>query len=257
MSDQTAVKTPPDYKTHHDYVAQIGETAATARFHTERQWNRYYNFSYQAAVTRMLKGVSRRAVLDVGTSHGNWFNFLKRNGFQKIFGVELDAKRAELARKCGYDEVFNCDAAALPVPDLFFDTAISNDVFVHILQIEDKQAVLREIARVLKPGGHFIFNHTMALAHGYPNYFINQHTSFLSLQEFIDLATTDSIFEIVDAHPTYYHFRDRQPGILTRALRKFIAAPGAPELLHYLDAVHARQLSLENSDTVYLKLRKR
>src|SRR4051794_16913782 len=98
-------------RSHRDYLAVIGETCATAKSRTEQKWNDYYWKSFVFAVKRMLSDSKRGAVLDVGTSHGNWFPFLKDLGFQSIYGVELDRQRAEEARKCGYKEVFNCDAA--------------------------------------------------------------------------------------------------------------------------------------------------
>src|SRR5512137_1190988 len=112
-------------KSHNDYIEIIGSTAATGKFRTEICWNRYYSMSYIRAVNNMLSGVETqgKTVLDVGTSHGNWFNFLKSKGFNEIYGVEIDKGRAQQAQACGYTKVYNCDAAAIPHPSESVDVA--------------------------------------------------------------------------------------------------------------------------------------
>ncbi|MFA5793497.1 MAG: methyltransferase domain-containing protein [Candidatus Brocadiia bacterium] len=47
------------------------------------------------------------------------------------------------------------DAQTLPFPDDSFDIVVSSEVLEHIY---DKQAAIKEIYRVLKPGGRFIFS---------------------------------------------------------------------------------------------------
>ena len=85
-------------KTHADYVDEIGGTAATATGYLQRRWNRYYFRSCRAVVAAMLQGEigTESTVLDVGTSHGNWHGFLRRQGFSSVLGVELDPGRADL-----------------------------------------------------------------------------------------------------------------------------------------------------------------
>jgi SAM-dependent methyltransferase len=74
----------------------------------------------------------------------------------KVFAVDMTAemreKAAAGARQLGYGQVEVLDgfAEALPVPDGIADVVISNGV---INLCPDKQAVFRELFRVLKPGG--------------------------------------------------------------------------------------------------------
>jgi ubiquinone/menaquinone biosynthesis C-methylase UbiE len=49
------------------------------------------------------------------------------------------------------------DAARLPFPDASFDAAVSNFVFHEVKTQPDKQALIREALRVVKPGGSFAF----------------------------------------------------------------------------------------------------
>ena len=87
-------------KTHEDYIARIGGTAATARGFMGRRWNRYYFRTLKRTVRDMLADEvgTDATVLDIGTSHGNWLPFLRQLGFHTVVGVELDAERAEQAR---------------------------------------------------------------------------------------------------------------------------------------------------------------
>jgi ubiquinone/menaquinone biosynthesis C-methylase UbiE len=242
-------------KTHYDFIDMIGETHETARNYPERRWNQYYHKSYRFTVKRMLGDVRGKSVIDIGTSHGAWFPFLRARGFQPIYGVELDEQRAALAKRGGYDEVYHCDAKKIPHESNSFDFALSNDVFVHILQKEDKIAVLKEIFRILKPGGIFILNHTMSVAFRFSAYHIDKYCSFLSLHEFLSLIIQNTDFTIVDIKPTYYSHRDVLPGIFKKAIRQaLVRAPFGVMLLFLMDYVNVRKKSLEESDTIYLKV---
>jgi len=243
-------------KTHHDYLSVIGGTHATAGDYKNKRWSQYYHSTYTHIVDRMI-GDRSGTVLDVGTSHGHWLPFLKQKGFSVLLGVELDPERAKLAKQSGYHEVYACDAAQIPHPSETIDVAISNDVFVHILRIEDKIAVLREVERLLKPGGIFILNHPMSKAFNFKGYHVHEYCSFLSLHELVTLVLNNTDFLISDMKPTYYHFRDSRPGFLARWARHFIEVPLAVKLLFYLDYLNARNLPLEDSDVVYVKLIKR
>src|SRR5207248_24978 len=112
---ETGAMTPSGETTHRDFVSVIGGTAATGKGLYERRMNAYYLRSAKATVSALLAGEPRGSVLDVGTSHGVWLPYLRAHGFGRVLGVELDAERAELARRAGYDTVFNCDASEIPI----------------------------------------------------------------------------------------------------------------------------------------------
>ena len=245
-------------KSHNDYIDIIGTTCATGRNRAEICWNKYYFISYVRAVNSLLSGVETqgRSVLDVGTSHGNWYSFLKSKGFKEIYGVELYKERALQAQACGYTKMYNCDAASIPHPSESIDVAMSNDVFVHILRMQDKEAILKEILRVLKPGGTLIFNHTMSSAQLYTGYTIAGHCSYLSLDEFIGLVRDKAGFSILDLKPTYYHHRAGIKCKINSLMRRLITFPFIPGLMQVADAMNANHLPLEMSETVYIKAKK-
>lgn len=239
---------------HVVHLNQIGGDHSTARDRSEQMWNKYYFKTYSYVVGQML-GAKRGTLLDVGTSRGNWFKLWKRKGFHPILGVELDSHRAQLAKEIGYDEVYNCDAMEIPLCANTVDVAVSNDVFVHILELDRKIAVLREIERILKPDGIFILNHSMSMAYGFPSHQTLGYCSFLSLHELLTLVIESTGFQITDIKPTYYNFRGGA-SVLTRLTRRLMFIPFAPTLHFALDYLHSRSLPLEQSDTVYLSLHK-
>lgn len=94
--------------------------------------------------------------LDLGCGDGLLTRIvLERVGPRRVVGVDPDPGEAELARRLGiYERVLTVAGDAIPVPDATFDWVCSNSVLEHIDAIE---GVLHEVARVLKPGGVFLF----------------------------------------------------------------------------------------------------
>lgn len=247
-------------KTHRDYLDIIGNTAATTKGWREKRWNCYYFLTYRYLVANMLREADacRGTVLDIGTSHGNWLPFLKAQGFKTVLGVELHPGRAALARSAGYDVVHNCDAANTPLAKASVDVAMSNDVLVHILRLEDKVAVFREVERVLRQDGVFIFNHTMSRAIGAQGYQVVNHCSYMDLGSLIELVGAHTNFRVIDVKPSYFTFAGRPVRLLTELARTaLLMMPLGPHLRFYRDHIYARRLGLEESDSVYLCLAKR
>jgi arsenite methyltransferase len=107
-------------------------------------------------------------VLDVGCGRGLLLNAAARRlKTGKAIGVDLWQKEdlsgnrpeATLENAClegvaDRVEVKDGDARRLPFPDASFDVVISSLALHNIYQREERDQALREIARVLKPGGH-------------------------------------------------------------------------------------------------------
>jgi cyclopropane fatty-acyl-phospholipid synthase-like methyltransferase len=89
-------------------------------------------------------------VLDLGCGAG-MLALLKRKGVT-LTGVDLSAECASAARRNGYDFTTANSLTRLPFPDHSFDYVVSLDVIGHI-GFEEKDAVLAEIKRVLRPDG--------------------------------------------------------------------------------------------------------
>ncbi|MEJ5199065.1 MAG: class I SAM-dependent methyltransferase [Anaerolineae bacterium] len=92
-------------------------------------------------------------VLDIGCGDGH-FASIAYGQLPLDVGIDVFARDLyEAARRPGvYRRVMFASATALPFADASFNTVVSNCVIEHI---PDNAAVLREIARVLRPGGVF------------------------------------------------------------------------------------------------------
>jgi SAM-dependent methyltransferase len=94
--------------------------------------------------------------LDVGCGDGTIVEVVRRHGgaVWQLVGVDPDPAETALAERSGqYVRVHTVGAADVPEPDDSFDFAFSNSVLEHI---PDLPSVLREVARVLKPGAPFV-----------------------------------------------------------------------------------------------------
>jgi len=87
-------------------------------------------------------------LLDVGFGAGTLLEAARRAGW-KTAGVEVSLPAVEHARELGFDVVHGRleDAA---YPDASFDVVVATEIFEHI---SDVRPLLREIARILRPGG--------------------------------------------------------------------------------------------------------
>jgi SAM-dependent methyltransferase len=87
-------------------------------------------------------------ILDAGCGSGRNMVELQRRG--TVTGVELSHTSVELARQRGAGEVIEGSVLEMPFPDASFDLAVSLDVIEHL---EDDLTALRELRRVIAPGG--------------------------------------------------------------------------------------------------------
>ena len=90
------------------------------------------------------------SVLDLGCGAG-MLALLKRKGIT-LTGVDLSPECARAARRNGYDTTLSAELSNLPLANDSFDYVVSLDVIGHV-GFEEKDAVLAEVRRVLRPGG--------------------------------------------------------------------------------------------------------
>lgn len=91
-------------------------------------------------------------ILDLGCGPGNTLRRLKPAG--RVYGFDYSLDALAFARSRGVQHVFSGELTALPVASAAFDCVLALDVLEHV---EDDQAALTEVARVLRPGGVFLF----------------------------------------------------------------------------------------------------
>ena len=101
----------------------------------------------------------RKAVLDLGCAGGFMAEALAARG-ARVTGIDPAAQAIDAARahartgglRIGYDVGVG---EALPYDDASFDAVVCVDVLEHVA---DLNKVLAEVARVLRPGGMFLFD---------------------------------------------------------------------------------------------------
>jgi SAM-dependent methyltransferase len=87
-------------------------------------------------------------ILDAGCGSGR--NMIELSAFGAVTGIELSPTSVALARERGVGEVVEGSVLELPFEQDSFDLAVSLDVIEHL---EDDRGALRELRRVVAPGG--------------------------------------------------------------------------------------------------------
>jgi ubiquinone/menaquinone biosynthesis C-methylase UbiE len=107
---------------------------------------------------RALSGIAGGRVLDIGTQEGHFVQTLMENlqSYTEIVGIDISERAIETARDTfGRADIqfLVMNAEQLDFADESFDTVSMSALLHHLSNIP---RVLKEMDRVLKPGGHFI-----------------------------------------------------------------------------------------------------
>jgi ubiquinone/menaquinone biosynthesis C-methylase UbiE len=177
-------------------------------------------FSARRIVLRLL-GDGPGRLLDVGCGGGAHAVAFAERGWI-VTGIDISPVQLELARARGV-EVLEADAAALPFEDAHFDAAVS--VFTHT-DVDDFPAVMRETARVLRPGAPLVY--------------LGVHPCFVGPHAFVHDR------DVPELHPGYRDtsYRTEAPGIWGEGIRSKVGARHLP-LGHFLHAFLDAGLTLE------------
>jgi SAM-dependent methyltransferase len=97
----------------------------------------------------LARGDRRPAILDAGCGTGNNLRHLARYG--RAVGVDLSEEAVAFCRSRGVAAA-RAELLSLPFPEGSFDCVTSLDVVYH-RWVRDDAAAVREMARVLRPGG--------------------------------------------------------------------------------------------------------
>ncbi|MDA3902868.1 MAG: methyltransferase domain-containing protein [Desulfuromusa sp.] len=104
-------------------------------------------------------------VLDIGSGFGGAARYLAKNFGCRVVALNLSEtendRNRKMNREQGLDhliEVVDASFEAIPSPVDSFDVVWSQDAILHS---GDRSKVLEEVARVLKPGGRFVFTDPM------------------------------------------------------------------------------------------------
>ena len=124
------------------------------------------------ADARLLGDVRDRDVLEVGCGAAQGARWLVREGarvtaFDVSYGQLLESRRLDARSGTTVARVVQADAQALPFRDAAFDVVVS--AFGAIPFVADSAGTMREVARVLRTGGRFVFSVTHPTRWAFPD----------------------------------------------------------------------------------------
>jgi ubiquinone/menaquinone biosynthesis C-methylase UbiE len=105
----------------------------------------------RAALDRYAGSQRPLQLLDLACATGMSFRFLADYG--EIRGIDISPETIRLCAQRGIDRIVQGDALRLPFATASFDVVLALDAFEHF---EDDQAAMREVFRVLRPGGTLV-----------------------------------------------------------------------------------------------------
>jgi SAM-dependent methyltransferase len=122
-------------------------------------------------------------IVDLGCCRGQLLQRFRRYRGVELTGLEIDPTEIQLARRRGIEPIRafinrfrgNQMTAALPFEDEDADVVLAGEIIEHVV---DTESLLREIARILRPGGELVLTtpnvvslkHRLQLARGrYPD----------------------------------------------------------------------------------------
>ena len=127
---------------------------ATARAERDHFWFRGFRRFIEPLVAGATRGV-RPQILDCGCGTGHNLTMLRKYG--RAYGIDLTWAGLQYAHGLGERKIARASAAQLPFADARFGLVTSFDV-IYSLPDEVERDAIREMFRVLRPGGTLIVN---------------------------------------------------------------------------------------------------
>ena len=118
----------------------------------EHWWFRGRRAVYIGLLKHHLAGARPHRVLDLGCGNGGFLEELAGVG-DHVFPSDISVESLGYCAQRGFPDGVASSGYALPYADASFDLVCMFDAIEHI---EDDDRAMREVARVLKPGGHVL-----------------------------------------------------------------------------------------------------
>ena len=139
---------------HHEIYQKIAKRYAEAV--KTKDFNAYIE---RPAIRALVDDLTGQRVLDAGCGPGTNIQWLLDQGASAVVGVDASSNMIAIAEQRAGDHVM-LHIADMSQPMTFLESANFDLVFssLAVHYIEDFVALFSEFARLLRPGGHFIFS---------------------------------------------------------------------------------------------------
>ena len=108
----------------------------------------------EAVLDPFCRGKVHESILDSGCGTGGMLSWLARyNDNGRLFGLDVAQDAVSFCQERGYQTIVQASAIELPFPDAAFDLVTSFDVLVQLPGESSDVIAMREMHRVLRPGG--------------------------------------------------------------------------------------------------------
>ena len=168
--------------------------------------NAYTRARYEIVAAQLAPLPATATVLDVGCGDGALSGFIHVRHHCKVVGIDtsqfaLTLARVETTRR-GYDCAFQLiDSYVYPFSDQSFDAVVCSDVIEHVAE---PLTLLREIKRLLKPGGRLVLTTPIRLTEHSPD---PNHVQEWFPEEFVALC--EPMFgrplAAINSHPALWY----------------------------------------------------
>ncbi|HIK33600.1 MAG TPA: class I SAM-dependent methyltransferase [Oscillatoriales cyanobacterium M4454_W2019_049] len=121
------------------------------------------DFTARPAVLDLCEPVAGLQVLDLGCGEGYCSRKLMQRGAKRVWGIDLSDKMIEAAiaqearEPLGIDYEVGCATDLQQIADSSIDLVLAVFLFNYLTVAQTRQC-MAEVARVLRPGGHFVFS---------------------------------------------------------------------------------------------------
>lgn len=188
--------------------------------------------------------VPKQKVLDIACGSGYGTKILLEHGCE-VIGADYNKELIDYLRQKSSDVFIYANALDLPFNDNIFDAVVSFETIEHV---NDGNLFLKEMKRVLKPGGLFICSTPNICYTVHPPYHVKEYYP----EEFYQLLS--KYFTDIERYTQYFRLSQRIIDLINWRIRpkvvKSIESLGMKNLLKHL--INQRQVSsFDNSASNY------